>query len=166
MADMETVGPTFSASFSIRHTLATLAYRTARATADAPPDFAEFATGANPRTPVKILAHMGDLMDWAVSLVAGNQKWRNSEPLPWPDEIARFFRGLQALDQAMASTELDVKTANRLFQGPIADALTHTGQIAMLRRLAGHPIPGENYFVADIETGRAGMDQPPPRVTF
>ena len=156
----------FTNMFSIRHTLATIAYRTARAVANAPAAFAGFEAGPAPRTPVQILAHMGDLMDWALSLVEGNQKWHNSTPLPWDEEVARFFQALQALDQKVAVVDLSTETANRLFQGPIADALTHTGQLAMLRRLAGCPIRGENYFVADIAAGKVGIDQPAPRKTF
>ena len=162
MAGMDSVGT----AFSIRHTLAALAYRTARAVENAPPDFAKFGSDPNPRRPERILAHMGDLMDWALSLVEGNQKWQNSTPLPWNDETARFFDALEALDRAIASAELPTKTLNRLFQGPIADALTHTGQIAMLRRLAGCPIRGENYFIADIAAGRVGFEQEPPRQAF
>jgi hypothetical protein len=109
---------------------------------------------------------MGDLMDWALSLVEGDQKWHVSDPLPWPGEVARFFHALEAFDQGIATLGVDVETANRLFQGPIADALTHTGQLAMLRRMAGCPIRGENYVVADIAVGRTGMDQPPPRKAF
>ncbi len=150
----------------LRHTLATLAYRAKRAVEDAPPEFAAFGCCPNPKTPVQILAHMGDLMDWAVSLVEGNQKWNNAEPLPWDEEVARFFRSLELLDQRVATTALEAKTVNRLFQGPIADALTHTGQIAMLRRMAGCPIRGENYFVAPVEVGRAGFDQAVARAPF
>ena len=162
MAGMDSTGP----AFALRHTLATLAYRTARAVADAPPEFAKFELGADPKTPERILAHMGDLMDWALSLVEGNQKWQVSVPLPWNDEVTRFFRVLESLDRAIATTEVDSVTVDRLFQGPIADALTHTGQLAMLRRLAGCPIRGENYFVAEITVGRAGFDQPAPRKPF
>ena len=162
MSVMDSVGTTFS----IRHTLATLAYRAARATENAPPEFAKFGSDSDPRTPAKILAHMGDLMDWALSLVQDNQTWRNCEPLPWPDETARFFRALEALDRGIAEADLSVETANRLFQGPIADALTHTGQLAMLRRMANCPIRGENYFIADIAIGRVGADQTPPRKPF
>ncbi len=147
-----------------RHTLATLAYRASRAVTGASPEFAEFA-GAG-RTPLRILAHMGDLMDWAISLVEGNQKWNEANPLPWNNEVKRFFDALQALDRAVAGTTLAPETESRLFQGPIADALTHTGQLAMLRRLAGCPAPGENYYVADVATGCTGLDQPPPRRTF
>ena len=151
---------------SLRHTLAALAYRMARATANAPPEFAKFEIGPNPRTPERILSHMGDLMEWSLSLVEGNQKWRPSQPLAWNDELARFFRSLEALDRAIAASDLAEDTANRLFQGPIADALTHTGQFAMLRRMAGSPIRGENFVVADVSIGRVGMDQAPPRKPF
>ena len=166
---MAGMGPVNS-DISVRHTLATLAYRATRAVENAPPDFAAFGFETNlltkPRTPARILAHMGDLMDWALSLVEGNQKWRDSEPLPWNDEVARFFQALGELDRRIAAAGLNAETLNRLFQGPIADALTHTGQIAMLRRMAGCPIRGENYFVADVEAGRAGADQPAPRKAF
>ena len=150
----------------LRHTLATLAYRAKRAVEDAPAEFAAFGCGPNPKTPQQILAHMGDLLDWAVSLVEGNQKWQTSEPLPWDQAVVRFFRALELLDQRIAATPLEAKTVNRLFQGPIADALTHTGQLAMLRRMAGSPIRGENYFVAPVEAGRAGFDQPAARAPF
>jgi hypothetical protein len=150
----------------LRHTLAALAYRATRAVEDAPPDFAKFEIGPSPKTPVRILAHMGDLMDWALSLVEGKQKWRDSEPLPWADEEARFFSAVEALDLALATAELDAKTTSRLFQGPIADAIAHAGQVAMLRRMAGCPIRGENYFVAEIAVGRVGIDQAAARKPF
>jgi hypothetical protein len=153
-------------SGSLRHTLATLAYRAARALEGAPSEFAKFDRDSSGRTPDRILAHMGDLIDWARSLVEGNQKWQVSEPLAWSDEVARFFQALQTLDERIGASDLSAETANRLFQGPIADALTHTGQIAMLRRMAGCPIRGENYVLADIAIGRVGLDQAPPRKTF
>ena len=141
----------------LRHAMATLAYRAGKALRDAPPEFADFA-GAG-RTPVQILAHMGDLFDWALSTARGEQKWRTSEPLPWGGEVARFFTSIAAFDLYLASEEPLHASAEKLFQGPIADALTHTGQLAMLRRLAGCPMRGENYFVATIEAGRLGLEQ-------
>jgi hypothetical protein len=113
-----------------------------------------------------ILAHMGDLFDWALSLANGNQSWHNSSPLPWDQEVERFFRALEAFDQRLASGEPLHETPEKLFQGPVADALTHTGQIAMLRRLAGCKISGENYHVAEIAAGRVGMAQAAPKREF
>ena len=147
-----------------RHTLATLAYRAARALEDSPESFAGF-DGAE-RTPAQILAHMGDLFDWALSMAEGNQRWHNSEPLAWAAEQSRFFAALQAFDAYLTSGGRIQAPLERLFQGPVADALTHVGQLAMLRRLAGCPIPGENYYVAEIATGRVGANQPAPVKPF
>ena len=150
----------------LRHAVATLAYRAARALHHAPPGFADFAAGDSLRTPGQILAHMGDLFDWARSIAEGQPQWRESQRLPWTQEIDRFFAGLKAFDELLASGPVLHAPAERLFQGPVADALTHVGQIAMLRRLAGSPVKGENYFVAEISAGSVGIDQPPPRRTF
>lgn len=84
----------------------------------------------------------------------------------WDEETTRFFAALEAFDKRLASSEPLGATAERLFQGPIADALTHAGQLAMLRRMAGSPIQGESYYDADITTGRVGRDQAPPRTPF
>jgi hypothetical protein len=148
----------------LRHTLATLAYRGGKAVRGAPDSFADFA-GAG-RTPAQILAHVGDLFDWALSIARGAQKWNDSQPLPWAQEVERFHRGLQALDEYLASGAALHVPAGQLFQGPIADALTHVGQLAMLRRLAGCPMKGENYFVAEIVAGRVGAQQAAPRKEF
>ncbi len=148
----------------LRHTLASLAYRTARALENAPASFAEF-DGAG-RTPVKILAHMGDLFDWALSMAEGKPAWHVSKPLAWAEEQERFFGVLGAFDAYLASTAELHAPAERLFQGPIADALTHAGQLAMLRRLAGAPIAGENFYVAAIAAGQVDAAQPAPVKPF
>lgn len=140
----------------LRHTLATLAYRAEKALRDVPGSFAEFSTGEGGRTPILILAHMGDLFDWALALCKGKHVWNESKPLAWDQEVKRFFARLQAFDDYLASDQPLESPAERLFQGPVADALTHTGQIAMLRRMAGSPLRGENYFRADIISGRLG----------
>ena len=150
----------------LRHTVATLAYRAGKAVREAPPSFADFAAGPGTRTPSQILAHMGDLFDWALGLARGHHTWHDSTPLPWDQEVARFFAALQAFDAYPASDEPLGWSLERLFQGPIADALTHVGQLAMLRRLAGSPVKGENYSVATISTGRVGPDQAPPVYEF
>jgi hypothetical protein len=143
----------------LRHTVATLAYRAGKAVRGAPPDFQRFQAGPGTRTPGEILAHIGDLLDWAVALADGKHSWHDSQPLPWDKEVARFHRTLETLDTRLASGQPLGFSAEKLFQGPIADALTHVGQIAMLRRMAGAPIRGENYFRAVIEAGRVGQAQ-------
>ena len=148
----------------LRHSLATLAYRGGKAVRNAPAEFADFE-GAG-RRPVQILAHLGDLLDWAVSMAMGKRGYTESQPLVWDEEVRRFFSALQRFDDYLASAEQVHAPLEKLFQGPIADALTHVGQIAMLRRLAGAPISGENYFVADIAIGRVGAEQAAPRKTF
>jgi len=146
----------------LRHTVATLAYRAGKALRGAPDSFSGFSTGENGRTPAQILAHMGDLFDWALSIARGKQAWLDSAPLPWPKEEARFFKTLQAFDDYLASDAPLAVPPEKLFQGPVADALTHTGQIAMLRRMAGCPMRGENYYRAEIAAGRVGSDQAAP----
>jgi hypothetical protein len=150
----------------LRHTLATLAYRASKTVRDAPDSFAGFSTGEKGRTPAHILAHMGDLFDWALSIAKGKQEWHNSTPLPWPQEADRFFKTLQAFDDFLASNAPLPVSEEKLFQGPVADALTHTGQLAILRRMAGCPMRGENYFQAEITAGRVSKDQAAPSRKF
>ncbi len=150
----------------LRHTVATVAYRGGKALRGAPDSFAAFVLGENGRTPAKILAHMGDLFDWALSMASGEQAWHDSKPLPWDAEVARFFASLKKFDEYLASAEPLHCSVEGLFQAPVADALTHIGQIAMLRRLAGCPIKGENFFKADIAAGRVGFEQAAPRREF
>jgi hypothetical protein len=150
----------------LRHTLATVAYRGAKAIRGAGTDFAEYGAGETGRTPVMILAHIGDLMEWGLSMADGGKKWHDSAPLGWEKECERFFAALKKFDDYLASKKPLEVSAEKLFQGPIADALTHVGQIAMLRRLAGVAIKGENYFVAEVTVGRVGADQATPRKEF
>src|SRR5438552_11243812 len=150
----------------LRHTVATLAYRGAKAVRGAPDSFGSFRASETTRTPAQILAHVGDLLDWALSIARGEETWHNSKPLPWKKEIARFHLALKKFDKYLASGSDLRATCERLFQGPIADALTHVGQIAMLRRIAGEPIKGENYSRAKIEAGRVGAKQETPKRGF
>jgi hypothetical protein len=150
----------------LRHTLATLAYRGGKAISNAPAHFAAFRVYETTRTPAEILAHIGDLLDWALRTAQGEQIYKRSSPLPWEEESARFFAALKALDSCLASTKSLGYPAEKIFQGPIADALTHVGQIALLRRMAGAPVRGESYFRAEIEAGRVGADQSTTRMEF
>ena len=114
----------------------------------------------------EILAHIGDLLDWTLNLLRGQHVWKGSEPDAWEKEVGRFFESLGRIDAYLVSEEPLGGTPEKLFQGPIADAFTHVGQIAMLRRLAGSPVSGENYFKADIVAGRVGPDQTAAQLEF
>jgi hypothetical protein len=150
----------------LRHTLATLAYRGAKTLRGAPAEFGDFSAGESARTPRQILAHIGDLMDWALTQANGKEAWHDSQPAAWDAEVARFHQTIAALDNRLAGGERPAAAAEKLFQGAIADALTHVGQIALLRRLASAPIKGENYSRANIQVGRVGAEQTAPSREF
>ena len=143
----------------LRHTVATLAYRASKVVRDAPADFSSFTLGEGGRSAGTILAHIGDLLDWGLSMANGQRAWHDSKPQSWTDDASRFHAALAVFDAYLASSEPLHALAEKLFQGPVADALTHVGQLAMMRRLAGAPIKGENYYVADIAAGRVGPEQ-------
>src|SRR5438477_2912386 len=143
----------------LRHTVATLAYRGGKTLRNAPEGFAGFHVSPKTRTPGQILAHISDLLDWALLLAKGKQEWHDSAPLPWDQEVERFFAALRTFDAYVASGDPLGFPTEKLFQGPIADALTHVGQIVMLRRLAGSPVKAENYLRAEIVAGRVGAQQ-------
>jgi hypothetical protein len=150
----------------LRHTVATVAYRGGKAVRDVSAEFGEFQPGSGMRKPGEILAHIGDLYDWALSIAVGQRTWHNSKPLPWPLEVERFFAALKKFDDFLASSEPVQAPLGELFQGPIADSLTHIGQIALQRRMADAPVKGENYYDAEITTGRVGADQATARREF
>jgi len=152
----------------LRHAVATLAYRAAKTMRGAPESFASYRPAPNAKSPLEVVAHMGDLFDWAVSMAKGQGKWNTATPQAWGKECGRFFATLKAFDDLLASEAEIQYDLTRLFQGPIADALTHTGQLAMLRRLSGAPMKGESYNRADIVSGRVGAEQTPadPKYEF
>jgi hypothetical protein len=150
----------------LRHTLATLAYRGGKAVREAPENFSSFSCGYGCRKPGEILAHVGDLLDWGLSMSDGTRQWHDSKPQSWSDDVRRFHSALAAFDAYLASDKPLHAPIEKLFQGPIADALTHVGQIAILRRMAGSPVKGENYFAAEITVGRVGAGQSPPKREF
>ena len=150
----------------LRHTLATLAYRAGTALRGAPAGFETFRAAEDSRSAGQILAHMGDLLDWAASIVEGKETWADSTAGSWDADVSRFFASVARFDALLAGPLGKDAPAERLFQGPIADALTHVGQLALLRRLAGAPMRGQNYSRADIAVGRVGLDQVPPKREF
>jgi hypothetical protein len=150
----------------LRHAVATVAYRGGKAVRGAPESFASYSADGSPRTPAKILAHIGDLYDWALTQARGAEAWNDSEPLAWSREVDRFFATLQRLDDYLASDAPLAAPAEKIFQGAIADSLAHVGQLAMLRRLAGAKMKSENYSRAEIVSGRVGAEQTAPRREF
>jgi len=150
----------------LRHTVATLAYRAAKTMRGAPATFAEFRAAPGSPSAVELVAHLGDLFDWGLRMANVEGRWTSATPQPWDAECARFFTALAAFDARLADDEPLQYELPRLFQGPIADALTHTGQLAALRRLHGAPMKGESYNRADIAIGRVGADQVPPDPKF
>jgi hypothetical protein len=150
----------------LRHTVATVAYRGGKAVRGAPASFASYSVDASMRTPVKVVAHIGDLFDWALSQAKGAEAWNDSTPLEWDREVERFYATLQRFDDFLASDAPLAIPPERIFQGAIADALAHVGQLAMLRRLAGAKIKSENYSRAEIVAGRVGGEQTAPRREF
>lgn len=150
----------------LRHCVATLAYRGGKVLRSAPADFACYRASETTRTPAEILSHLGDLLDWALSMARAEETWHDSKPHTWQEGVDRFFASLTAFDDHLASDQPLGASEEQLFQGPVADALTHVGQLAMLCRMAGSPIRGENYFKAEIEKGRVGAEQTSPRMEF
>lgn len=150
----------------LRHAVATVAYRSGKTLRDAPANFSSFTCGGGCLSAGAILAHIGDLFDWALSIANGNSKWRDVAPQSWDEDAARLYASLAAFDARLASDAPLQAPLDKLLQGPVADALTHVGQLAMMRRLAGAPIKGENFYVADIAAGRVVGDQAAPKREF
>lgn len=150
----------------LRHAVATLAYRAAKAIRHAPPEFAEVRAAPTSRSAQEILSHMADLLDWALSQARGEERWQTTTLRSWTDEVDRFVAAMRAFDQFLARGEPLARTPEVLFQGAIADALTHAGQLALLRRLADAPLRGENFALAEIVPGRISLEQAAPRAEF
>ena len=150
----------------LRQLAATLAYRAAKVLRDVPAGFGDRAFGDSTRQPVRIVAHMADLMTWGVSMAAGGKEWKAEGGDDWAIEVDRFFNGLAALDAAIATDGPFAGSIDKLIQGPLADALTHVGQLSMLRGMAGAPIRPESYARATIVAGRVGREQAPPGFEF
>lgn len=150
----------------LRHLVATLAYRAAKVIRGAPDRFGSTSVGDTTRRPVRIVAHLADLMAWGVTLAQNNVAWKAAGGDDWDLEVQRFFDNLAALDRELTAATLAPGAAEKLIQGPLADALTHVGQLAMLRGMAGAPVRPESYARATVSAGRVGPDQAPPGREF
>ena len=147
----------------MRHAVAVIAYRGGKPLRGAPASFASYEPTPGGNTPLKLVAHIADLMEWALTHLEGQPRFPKVTPVKWDAEVARFYA---ALDAYLASDQPVRCEFGRLLAGPIADSINHIGQLMMLRRMAGSAVYGENYFVADIVTGRVGLDQAPPVKPF
>lgn len=145
----------------LQHFLAAIAYRTQKAVRDAPPEYAGYRAGPGVRTPHQLVRHMSDVLGYAAALLRG-ETWRAHLQPTFEEEVARFHRVLEDLNGLLATAAFEEISPARLLQGPLADAMTHAGQLALLRRLSGSPIPPENFIRADVRPGRLGPDQPSP----
>lgn len=147
----------------LRHFLAALAYRTQKALDGAPPGFADFRAIENLRTPHELVWHMTGVIGYAVSLYRG-ERYAPERCGGFADEVDRFHRTLETLGASFDAGALpEGLGAAQLLQGPLADAMTHAGQLAMLRRIHGAPVPPENFLLADIDARNLSAHQPPPR---
>ena len=150
----------------LRHLVATLAYRASKVLRDAPPSFSANSFGEATRRPVLIVAHLADLIAWAVTLAQGQYVWKAEGTNDWNTEVKRFFANLETLDRELVTAGTFEGSVEKLVQGPLADALTHVGQLAMLRGMTGHPVKPESYARATIVAGRVGLDQAAPGREF
>ena len=155
-----------SARHLLRHTVATLAYRAEKALRDAPDAFVHHRLSASSRTPLEIVSHMGDLLEWAHRMAQGEYKWAPQPAGDWTSACDRLFQGLLTLDATLADATFEKFSPDVIFQGPIADALTHVGQLTMIRGALSAPIRPESYARAEIEVGRVGREQSATRKEF
>ena len=145
----------------LRHFLAALAYRTQKALRDRPDGFGEYRAAKGVRTPRELVFHMTNVIGYARTFFAGGEY--RPDPLPTLDEeLGRFHRMLGSLGEHFAGGSFDRMTPERFLQGPLSDAMTHAGQLALLRRLADSPVPPENFIVAGVDASNVGPDQPDP----
>ncbi|MCH8822028.1 MAG: hypothetical protein IH984_00845 [Planctomycetes bacterium] len=147
----------------LRHMLAVIAYRGGKVLRHAPDGFGITRVREDTRSAVEILSHINDTLQWGLTAVQGKQEWQEQAHGEWPAQVDRFFDVLKRFDEALKSTDELPCSAERLIAGPLADSLTHIGQLSTLRKLAGSAVLGENYFVADIEIGKVGRDQAAPK---
>jgi len=144
------------------HFLAALAYRTQKALRGAPESFQSFRAAPTVRTPLELIRHMESVLGYARTFCIGGAY--NQVPLSdFESEIVRFHKTIEDLAQHLETgTPLNGISLEQLLQGPFSDAMTHAGQLAMLRRLAGSPVPSENFVYADVRSSNLGPSQPAP----
>lgn len=146
---------------TLRHFLASIAYRATKATKNAPETYPDLYIGKGVRTPLRILHHITGVLTYAHSFFEYYETTR-SEPKSWNHEVGKFYDILSKLDKSFREKNPSGVTEEQLLQGPLSDAMTHIGQLLMLRRMADSPVPSENFIYADIRKGEVGPNQPDP----
>ncbi len=150
----------------LRHTVATLAYRAEKILRDPPDGFAAMRLSPSSRSALEIVSHLGDLMEWGERMARGEYLWEARPAKDWAAACDRFFASLKALDDAIEKASFDKHPVEMIFQGPIADSLTHIGQLSIMRGVAGGPVRPESYARAEIQAGRVGREQSDVRKEF
>lgn len=150
----------------LRHALATLVYRAEKTLAAPPAEFAELRIAPDARTPLQLVGHLGDVLEWAFELCEGRWTWKAASLGAWDADVQRFRAAAERLDARLADAAPLGHPATQIFQGPIADAFTHVGQLALLRRLAGAPVRPESFARAEIRAGNLAHDPDAPRREF
>jgi len=146
----------------LQHFLAALAYRTQKALRDAPQGFDAFTAGENVRSPHQLLWHMTSVIGYARTMLRGGTF---SPPglATLEEEIVRFHDTLRALHDDFGDESLTAQISDEQFlQGPLSDAMTHAGQLAMLRRMFGSPVASENFIFAAVHTDNVSASQAEP----
>jgi hypothetical protein len=94
------------------------------------------------------------LRHFLAALAYRTQKALRDAPPEFPefaDAIAHFHEMVEDLARHLENgSPMREITPEVLLQGPFSDAMTHAGQLALLRRLAGSPVPPENFIFATI----------------
>lgn len=148
----------------LRHVVAAIAYRSSRVLKEVPESFPELELGHGVRTPREIVSHMSSVLGYLYAKLTETKRERIRLE-DWDTEVERFYAILQSIDESLeAGAMLDIKTRDKILQGPLADTFTHIGQLSMMRRVAGASVPGENFILADVEIGRVGIGQGDPAV--
>jgi hypothetical protein len=145
----------------LRHFLASIAYHASKAIRDAPDGYPEIEVGAGVRTPRRILHHITGVLSYAHSFFE-HYETTYFDLEPWDTEVESFYTILGKLDESLREKAPNGVTEERLLQGPLSDSMAHVGQLLMLRRMAGSPVPSENFVYAEIKAGALGPDQPEP----
>jgi hypothetical protein len=145
----------------LRHFLAAIAYRAQKALRDAPDSYANFQAGMSVRTPHELVRHMTSVLGYARTLFLGGV-WRPQILPVFHDEVARLHEVIEDLGRLIETGQAPGISPEQLLQGPLSDAMTHVGQLAMLRRLSGAPVAPENFVFAKVNATNLGPHQPPP----